>query len=160
MAKLKLTKNELKKQKDALKRFRRYLPTLLLKKQHLQLEIAKIHHQIEDVDSEIASLLTKVKEWAGVFAEDIKIGELIALKEVVTSEGNIAGVDIPVFERIEFKEEAYDAVRYPLWAAFGIRAVKDMITLKERRLILGKQLAAIREELRVTTQRVNLFEKV
>ena len=38
MAKLKLTKNELKKQKDALKRYTRYLPTLELKKQQLQAE--------------------------------------------------------------------------------------------------------------------------
>jgi len=39
MAKIKLTKNELKKQKDALKMFKRYLPTLILKKQQLQAEI-------------------------------------------------------------------------------------------------------------------------
>ena len=32
MAKIKLTKNELKTQRDALKRFQRYLPTLQLKK--------------------------------------------------------------------------------------------------------------------------------
>ena len=35
MAKIKLTKNELKVQKDALKMYRRYLPTLMLKKQQL-----------------------------------------------------------------------------------------------------------------------------
>ena len=39
MAKIKLTKNELKTQRDALKRFQRYLPTLQLKKQQLQMEI-------------------------------------------------------------------------------------------------------------------------
>jgi V/A-type H+-transporting ATPase subunit D len=35
MAKIKLTKNELKRQKDALKMYQRYLPTLQLKKQQL-----------------------------------------------------------------------------------------------------------------------------
>ena len=44
MAKIKLTKNELKKQKDSLKRFLRYLPTLVLKKQQLQLEIRKVEN--------------------------------------------------------------------------------------------------------------------
>ena len=39
MPKIKLTKNELKIQRDALKRFQRYLPTLQLKKQQLQLEV-------------------------------------------------------------------------------------------------------------------------
>ena len=41
MAKLKLTKTELKAQMDDLKRFNRFLPTLQLKKQQLQLEIRK-----------------------------------------------------------------------------------------------------------------------
>ncbi len=42
MAKIKLTKNELKKQKDGLKMYQRYLPTLMLKKQQLQAEIRVI----------------------------------------------------------------------------------------------------------------------
>ena len=42
MARIKLTKNELKTQKDNLKRFNRYLPTLVLKKQQLQMEIQKV----------------------------------------------------------------------------------------------------------------------
>lgn len=36
MASVKLTKNELKAQKDLLKMYQRYLPTLTLKKQQLQ----------------------------------------------------------------------------------------------------------------------------
>ncbi|MEJ2662777.1 MAG: V-type ATP synthase subunit D, partial [Spirochaetia bacterium] len=42
MAKIKLSKTEQKRQKDALKRFLRYLPTLILKKQQLQMEMRKI----------------------------------------------------------------------------------------------------------------------
>ena len=42
MAKVKLTKTELKAQTDALKRFQRFLPMLQLKKQQLQGEIAGI----------------------------------------------------------------------------------------------------------------------
>ena len=39
MGKIKLTKGELKRQRDALKQYQRYLPTLQLKKQQLQMEI-------------------------------------------------------------------------------------------------------------------------
>ena len=39
MAKIKYTKNELKAQKENLKRFTRYLPTLELKKKQLLMEI-------------------------------------------------------------------------------------------------------------------------
>ncbi len=37
--KVKLTKGELKRQSDSLKQYRHYLPTLLLKKQQLQMKI-------------------------------------------------------------------------------------------------------------------------
>ena len=52
MAKIKLTKNELKVQKDALKMYRRYLPTLTLKKQQLQSEIRTIEAKAKAVRKE------------------------------------------------------------------------------------------------------------
>jgi V/A-type H+-transporting ATPase subunit D len=41
--KIKLTQGELKRQRDALRQYERYLPTLQLKKQQVQLEI--VHQQ-------------------------------------------------------------------------------------------------------------------
>ena len=41
--KIKLTKGELKKQRDALTQYKRFLPTLQLKKQQIQMEIL---HQV------------------------------------------------------------------------------------------------------------------
>jgi V/A-type H+-transporting ATPase subunit D len=46
---IKLTKNELKTQKDALKRYTRYLPTLTLKKQQLQSEIRDIEICVKEL---------------------------------------------------------------------------------------------------------------
>ena len=51
MAKVKLTKTELKAQSDALKRFQRFLPMLQLKKQQLQSEIAGIIAKAEAVSA-------------------------------------------------------------------------------------------------------------
>ena len=48
MVKVKLTKTELKAQTDALKRFQRFLPLLVLKKQQLQGEIAGISAKAEE----------------------------------------------------------------------------------------------------------------
>ena len=56
MAKIKLTKNELKVQKDALKMYRRYLPTLTLKKQQLQSEIRTIEAKAKAVRKERENL--------------------------------------------------------------------------------------------------------
>ena len=51
MASVKLTKHELKAQKDLLKMYQRYLPTLTLKKQQLQMEIYAIRAQANAVRS-------------------------------------------------------------------------------------------------------------
>lgn len=160
MERLKHSKNELKKQKDALKRFTRYLPTLLLKKQQLQLEILKISNAIEKLEEEAAAYRKSVYEWVDVFSEGISIKELVSVDKVNTTIGNIAGTDIPIFEGIDFKEKEYDLIKMPLWVDYGIFAVKEITIFKVKEEILKKQIALIREELRITTQRVNLFEKI
>ena len=46
MAKLKQTKNELKAQREALKRYERFLPMLQLKKQQLQREVRRAEAEL------------------------------------------------------------------------------------------------------------------
>lgn len=160
MAKLRLTKNELKRQKDLLKRFEHFLPALQLKKQQLQIEIIKIELLIEELDRKIEEFRKDISRWVDVFAEEVGFENLLSVDKVLTKEGNIAGVDIPVFGEVEFKEKIYDFMRFPIWVDYGIEAAKEMITFRIRREILQRQLELIREELRIVTQRVNLFEKV
>ena len=160
MVKIRLTKNELKKQKDELKRYTQYLPTLLLKKQQLQAEILKIHNEMEEVKRQKAYLKAQVYKWVDVFAEDVDIGKLIGLEKIETTEGNIAGIDIPIFAKAVFREEEYDLKSTPLWVDYGIEALKEQITLNAKTEVLKKQDELVKEELRITTQRVNLFEKV
>jgi V/A-type H+-transporting ATPase subunit D len=102
MAKVKLTKNELKRQKDDLARFTRYLPTLELKKKQLLLEINKIQNHFERVVSEIESNDKKVAAWVDVFAEEVDLEPLIGIEDIKISNGNIAGIEIPIFEEVIF----------------------------------------------------------
>ena len=69
MAKIKYTKNELKTQRDALSRFTRYLPTLLLKKQQLQLELRALEMQIAAKREEEESARTNLAAWIKLFSE-------------------------------------------------------------------------------------------
>ena len=100
MAKIKYTKNELKKQKDALKRFTRYLPTLELKKKQLQTEINKIKSTYEEVLKREDQFRQEILSWIEVFGEDIGFDKIHQLDRVETETGNIAGVDIPAKKRI------------------------------------------------------------
>ena len=85
---------------------------------------------------------------------------ILRLKEIKTEQGNIAGIDIPLFVDVELKEEPYDFMLTPLWVDMAIDVCKEIITLKAQLLIARKQRDILREELRITIQRVNLFEKV
>lgn len=160
MAKIKLTKNELKKQKDALKRYTRYLPTLELKKQQLLAEIRRVNDEIHSKKGKLDSLKAQLSKWIGVFAEDVDVNSLLELKNVITETGNIAGINIPLFKDLEFDEKSYDLMAYPLWVDSGVTAVKETVAFEKELEILSEQEALIQEELRTTVQRINLFDKV
>lgn len=67
---VKLTKNELKVQKDRLKQFQRYLPTLQLKKQQLQSVVMQVTAQLERVEAERLKIVDGLDGWIAVFAEN------------------------------------------------------------------------------------------
>ncbi len=161
MANVKLTKNELKGQKDALKMFNRYLPTLILKKQQLQLEIRQVEMRQKEVHQKRDAINEEFKSWIGVFGEDVGIdGTLIKVKFIKTDTGNIAGVEIPVFVGAEFKPVSYDLFEKPLWVDKAVTKLQQVMLLDLELKVLDKQVELLSRELRTTTQRVNLFEKV
>ena len=160
MAKIKHTKNELKAQRDALRRFNRYLPTLLLKKQQLQMEMRQLEQRMEEVAGEEALLVQGLSAWVRLFGEPVNLAESVKLGQVRTTTGNIAGVNIPVLQEIEFVPVALDLYATPAWMDDGVRVVEQMVRLRIEREILAEQHRLLGEELRTTSQRVNLFEKV
>ncbi len=160
MAKIRLTKNELRKQKEALKRYEQFLPTLQLKKQQLQMETEHLRQQIKELIKKKERTEADIKTWVDVFAEEVGLEELLSLKEIKTGKGNIAGVDMPVYEEIVFEEKEYDLFGTPLWVDAGVEALKKFLELMARMDVLKEQKEKLEEELRTTTQRVNLFEKL
>jgi V/A-type H+-transporting ATPase subunit D len=160
MAKVRLTKNELKKQKDDLKRFTRYLPTLELKKKQLLQEIHQIQREINHIESEYRRVEDETMRWVGVFAEEIDVKQYIKIKEIRIGKENIAGIDIPVFEDLTFQDVEVDFFNTPVWVDRGIDVCMEQVKRSIEREIAEKQDAILREELRTTIQRIKLFEEV
>ncbi len=163
---IKLTKNELKKQKDNLKQFQRYLPTLQLKKQQLQSVIMGIRQELERKEAERIQMIGDLDEWVAVFAEneifdeDKRLDHLVQPDKVIVKEENIAGVKIPAFEELTFKDINYDVDDYPLWVDTAVFKLREIARLDALVSTLRKQVELLEAELRTTSQRVNLFEKV
>ena len=161
MAKTKLTKGELKQQRDALRQLRRYLPTLQLKKQQLQLEILQHTRQLRQKEEEEKKTLSGIERWAKLLADEgVDLRPFIIPENIVSVPKNIAGVDIPVFDRAEFAPDEYDLFLMPHWIDFAVEALKELALIRAQIEVMEKGISVLRQELRVTTQRVNLFEKV
>ena len=73
MGAVKLTKNDLKIQKDRLRQFERYLPTLRLKKQQLQAVIMKSAAELVRAEKRYAEAVVGLDDWVAVFAENATI---------------------------------------------------------------------------------------
>lgn len=161
MAKIKLTKTELKAQSDALKRYQRFLPMLQLKKQQLQAEIAGIVAKADAVSEKERNVRSALNSWVGLLATGgDEIAGLVKVKEIRTSTANIAGVPIPVFDGIDTEVKPIDLWATPAWMDDAVDAVTDILALQSERIVLEKQRDLVSQELRTTSQRVNLFEKV
>ncbi len=161
MAKIKYTKGELKKQRDDLSLFSHYLPTLQLKKQQLQLKILEIRRLIEERKAAFAESNKSILKWIGLLS-DARTSILSWIKpvKILYSEDNIAGVDVWVYKDVVFKEKDYDCYSTPFWVDKAIEALQQKMKLLVEIELLNKQISVLGEELRITTQRVNLFEKV
>lgn len=163
---VKLTKNELKTQKDKLKRFERYLPTLQLKKQQLQSVIMQINAELERREAERENAIGDLDEWIEVFSENRlfpdgkKLEDMIRPDSVICGEDNIAGVMLPVFEELTFEDIDYDVAEYPLWVDTAIFKMREIARLEALLKVLRVRAEKLNRELRTTSQRVNLFEKV
>ena len=161
MAKIKFTKGELKRQRDALKRYARYLPILQLKKQQLQIEILRQVTLLEEKKHLETAKRNIIEAWAGLLAEaPIGLRSWLSPQQIISGAKNIAGVDLPIFERIEFAPAEYDLFLTPLWVDTAIEGLRAIVSLRKEIEVLEKGIQVLRQELRITAQRVNLFEKV
>lgn len=163
MPKVKLTKTALKQERDSLKQFQRFLPTLQLKKQQLQMEMRTCLDRIEKNRQFEQATKNALAAWTELFGDPEavkKIRRNLSVSRVETGVQNIAGVDVPVFREVVFDAKPFDLYADDPWLDDAAESVKKIVSIQEEREIIRRQYDLIADELRVTTQRVNLFEKV
>lgn len=159
MPKIKQTKTELKAQKDALSRYRRFLPMLQLKKQQLQAEIMAVRSRIDELQDAIDREEASMAPWVGLLADE-NVPLPFVLDEILTGTGNIAGVEIPIYRGIRSHTLPVDLHESPPWVDEALAACEGLVARHAEIDVLRRQNERIAEELRTTSQRVNLFEKV
>ena len=160
--KLKLTRPELKRQRDALARFERYLPMLKLKQQQLQMTIQGVNQKYRAAEAAARQARQKFESYRHILGDvaGLNIQALATPSRVLTGTTNIAGITVPVFEGVEFPQATYSLFGTPAWVD---RALADMREVNRRQAelrVIREQYERLHRELTKVVQRVNLFEKV
>jgi V/A-type H+-transporting ATPase subunit D len=158
--KLKYNKTALKAQRDAKSKYEKFLPILQLKKMQLQIVIRQMEPLIEEKRKNLQETTSRIQSWSRFLTDPtVDINDFLVIQEVVTDTDNIAGVDVPEFKKVAFKEVDYSLFATPSWLDTAVSALRRLVSIREELRVLLRKEELIREELRTTTQRTNLFEK-
>jgi V/A-type H+-transporting ATPase subunit D len=156
----KFNKTALKGQRDALAKYQKFLPILLLKKMQLQLVIRQLEPVLEAKRRELEETLANVKPWAKLLSEpSVDIEDYLQIEQVRTKKDNIAGVEVPEFDEVVYKDFLYSLFATPAWLDKAVAVLRRLVAVREELKVLLTKETLLKEELRTTTQRVNLFEK-
>lgn len=160
MSHVRASKQELKRQRDALARFERYLPTLQLKKRQLELELRRAEARLAEARGRARDEERALDGWVGWLSEPVPLSPYLGLERVERGSTNIAGVEVPTLEGVAFRHAAPDPFDTPAYLDDALAALERLWRLQLETEVLDAQRRRLAEELRTTAQRVNLFEKV
>ena len=160
MRKVKLSKMELKHWKDRLRRYNRYLPALYIKKRRLSRELIRIDGQLHELELDYGHRRQQIDQWIGLAATYGELMQHIAVEGIELENENIAGVNLELCNGIRFKRPLYDLLLTPLWVDNAVVALQSIYRIGIEQAFLSRQRELVSEELRITIQRVNMFEKI
>jgi V/A-type H+/Na+-transporting ATPase subunit D len=156
----KFNKTALKGQRDALTKYQKFLPILLLKKMQLQMVIRQMEPVLEGKRLELDQTMSGIQPWGRLLSEPaVEIEDYLQIEAIRTRKDNIAGVEVPEFVGVVYKEVPYSLFATPVWLDKALKDLKQLVTIREDLRTLLEKESLLRQELRTTTQRVNLFEK-
>lgn len=161
MSRLPLSKAQLAKENTNLAMYRRYLPSLDLKRKQLMAERAKIRERIAEIDSIISEQVETIGAEIPMLANrEIDLKGLAKLTTVRLAERNVVGQRLPVVEEIEVEIAPYGFLIRPHWVDLVAERLKEVLRLRVEARVAHRQLELLDAAVTKVTQRVNLFEKV
>lgn len=73
---------------------------------------------------------------------------------------NIAGVEVPILERVLFVAKNYSLFDTPVWMESAMGSIEEFVATREKIKLLKEKRLLLLKELREVSIRVNLFEKI
>lgn len=160
--KVKLTRPELKRYRDALARYERFLPMLKLKQQQLQLTLRDVAQRCRAATQACQEMTATIGRYRSVLGDraGLDLEASAQPQEVRTSTLNIAGVELPVFEEVVFPPLRYSLFGTPPWVDQTLLDLRELRRREAVLEVLREEERLLQHELARIIQRVNLFEKI
>ena len=159
-----LNKTTLKQQRDQLKTFKRFLPSLDLKRQQLLAALKQTRKERDDINLAYVECQTRLEQIYPLLGSSTvatrNLASLVRIRAVKIGQQNLLGTTLPVAEQVEFDVANYSRLVMPFWVDLLVENLQQLATLNVKFQVFDERVALLEAAARKITQRVNLFEKV
>ena len=131
MADIALSKSSLQQQRDRLRLFERFLPSLELKRQQLTAEYKKAVQVLAEAEQgadQASRALTALLPILG--SARMKLSGLVRIRHVEVAEEDVLGLRLPTLRAVEFDTADYALLATPFWFDDLVVCLKDMATYR------------------------------
>jgi V/A-type H+/Na+-transporting ATPase subunit D len=161
MTTIALSKSSLQQQRNRLGLFRRFLPSLELKRQQLTTEYHKALQALADATRDVEQSSRALEGLLAILGStSMKLAGLVRLRRIELAEEHVLGVRLPVLRAAEFDVADYSLLATPFWLDALVKCIKELLIGRIRLQLLRERVARMHSAVRRVTQRVNLFEHV
>jgi V/A-type H+-transporting ATPase subunit D len=161
MATIALSKSSLQQQRDRLRLFERFLPSLELKRQQLTAEYKKAVQVLAEAEQGAEQASRALPALLPVLGSaPMQLSGLLHIRRVEVAEEDVLGLRLPTLRAVEFDTADYSLLATPFWLDDLVTCLKEVATYRLRLQVYRERVARMQGAVRRVTQRVNLFEKV
>jgi V/A-type H+-transporting ATPase subunit D len=161
MATIALSKSSLQQQRDRLRLFERFLPSLELKRQQLTAEYKKAVQVLAAAQQGADRASRSLPALLPILgSSSMKLSGLVRTRRIDIVEEDVLGLRLPTLRTVEFDTADYSLLATPFWVDDLVTCLKEVATYRLRLQVYHERVARLQGAVRRITQRVNLFEKV
>lgn len=161
LARLQFNKSSLAREAKSLKSYKRFLPSLDLKRQQLMAERATAAKAVAETRNKIEDCRKQAGEQLPMLANlDVDLTELAKITQVELGTENVVGTQLPSLQGIDVEVRPYALLAKPHWVDNVAALLRDMLELRVRLQVEEQRLILLSAAVKTVTQRVNLFDKV
>ncbi len=161
---LALNKNSLKQQRDHLTMYRRFLPSLDLKRQQLMTAWKQSKDELEEHQKAAEQYRHSLDQLLPLLGSSTlrsrSLGSLVRVSHVDLGEENVVGATLPYIREVQFERTEYSTLILPFWVDQLVDSLEKLAELRLRVQVFQARTDRLAAAVRKITQRVNLFEKV